>query len=119
MSDLEYEDGDINKVDGPVEEDEVDEEEYVEGDINKVGSDGGIAEKTLRYLLDSVVDDKDAVFIDVEQGRGKDVTFDVHVSPDDVGKIIGRKGRVIQATRTLVKAAGMTEGVSARVEVDD
>lgn len=110
MSDLEYEAGDIN-VSAPTD--------YEDGDINTVEGSGGAAEKTLEYLLDSIVDDKEAVFIDTEKRSDGSVVYEVHVAPDDVGKIIGRKGRVIQSIRSLVKAAGTKDGHNSHVEVDD
>jgi predicted RNA-binding protein YlqC (UPF0109 family) len=111
MSDVEYEKGDINVAD-----DHFDDER---DDVNQVHGAGGSAERTLNYLLDSIVEDKDAVFIDTQTRDDGTVVYEVHVAPDDVGKIIGRKGRVIQAMRSLVKAAGLRDGHRAHVEVDD
>jgi len=41
----------------------------------------------------------------------------VHASPNDMGRLIGRRGRVIQALRQLTRAAGASEGVKATVDV--
>ena len=41
----------------------------------------------------------------------------IHANPDDVGRLIGRRGRVIQALRQVTRAAGATEGVKASVDV--
>ena len=44
-------------------------------------------------------------------------TLLVHASPDDMGRLIGRRGRVIQALRQVTRAAGASEGVRATVDV--
>jgi hypothetical protein len=41
------------------------------------------------------------------------------VDPDDVGKVIGKKGRIAQAMRTLIKASATKEGRNAIVEIID
>jgi predicted RNA-binding protein YlqC (UPF0109 family) len=43
--------------------------------------------------------------------------FDIELEPDDVGKVIGRKGRIIKAIRTVVRAAGGAGGEHVDVEV--
>ena len=43
--------------------------------------------------------------------------YELEVAPDDMGKIIGRQGRMINALRTLVKAAAVRRGVRVNVEV--
>ena len=47
------------------------------------------------------------------------VMLSLHVAPDDMGKVIGRRGRVAQAIRTVVRAAGASEGVEASVDIVD
>ena len=51
-------------------------------------------------------------------GGGR-VDLRLHVAPDDMGKIIGKRGRVAQAIRTVVRAAGAREGVEASVDIVD
>ena len=80
--------------------------------------EGGVPRAVLEYLARSIVDDADSVFVDVEQGRGG-VTLRLHVSPADMGRVIGRRGRVAQAIRTVVRAAGASEGVNAEVDIVD
>ena len=41
----------------------------------------------------------------------------MHANPDDMGRLIGRRGRVIQALRQLVRAAGSADGVKANVDI--
>ncbi len=80
--------------------------------------EGGVSRAVLEYLARSIVDDADSVFVDVEQGRGS-VTLRLHVAPGDMGRVIGRRGRVAQAIRTVVRAAGASEGVNAEVDIVD
>lgn len=73
-------------------------------------------EGLVRYLVTSLVEDSDSVSVTVRDSD-ESVTFEVAVGPDDVGKIIGRQGRIIKAIRTLVRAAGTTGGKQVEVEV--
>jgi uncharacterized protein len=72
----------------------------------------------LEYLASKLVDDPSAVRIDVEDGRGG-VTLRLHVAPDDMGKVIGKRGRVAQSIRTVVRAAGAREGIGVSVDIVD
>jgi len=71
-----------------------------------------VAEHVTRHLAE----DPDAIDIEVEERRGEVELF-VHANPDDMGRLIGRRGRVIQALRQLVRAAGSADGVKANVDV--
>ena len=61
-------------------------------------------------------EEPEAVEIDVEERRD-DVQLLVHASPSDMGRLIGKRGRVIQALRQVVRAAGAAEGIKANVDV--
>jgi uncharacterized protein len=68
------------------------------------------------YLVRSLVDDPESVTIartDTQSG----VLFEVTVAPDDVGKVIGRSGRIIKALRILARAAGSSDDTHVDVEV--
>jgi predicted RNA-binding protein YlqC (UPF0109 family) len=80
---------------------------------------GGMARAVLEYLAKSIVDDPDAVVIELEERRRGDVRLALHVSADDMGKVIGRRGRVAQAIRTVVRAAGAREDVDVSVDIVD
>lgn len=70
------------------------------------------------YLVSSLVDHPEDVRIEKRQSdRG--VAYEVSTNPEDVGKVIGRQGRVIKAMRTLVRAAASLTGSDATVEVLD
>jgi predicted RNA-binding protein YlqC (UPF0109 family) len=79
---------------------------------------GGLSRAVLEYLARSIVDDPDSVIVELEEGR-RALTLRLHVAPSDMGRIIGRRGRVAQAIRTVVRAAGAREGVEAVVDIVD
>ncbi len=58
----------------------------------------------LVFLTRRLVDEPDAVRVERVE-RDDAVVLQLHVAPDDVGKVIGRKGRVARALRTVVRAA--------------
>jgi predicted RNA-binding protein YlqC (UPF0109 family) len=70
----------------------------------------------LRFVTSYLVDDPDKVRIETLEGQ-RAVILQVYVSPEDMGKVIGRNGRVAKALRELIRAAAMREGKSAIVEI--
>lgn len=70
----------------------------------------------VEYLVVNMVDDPDAVSLDVVDGEGSS-TIEVTVAEDDVAKVIGRHGRTIKAVRTLARALAARLGTSVEVEV--
>jgi predicted RNA-binding protein YlqC (UPF0109 family) len=99
------------------EDDEFEDEDEDEGDdFNRVV--GATSKQVLEYLARAIVDEPDAVEVDVSERRGG-VMLSLHVAPDDMGKVIGRRGRVAQAIRTVVRAAGASEGIEASVDIVD
>ncbi len=68
------------------------------------------------YLVRSLVDDVDAVSITRTETSGGEL-FQVSVAADDVGKIIGRSGRIVKALRTLMRAAGSVDGRNVDIEI--
>jgi predicted RNA-binding protein YlqC (UPF0109 family) len=124
-----YEAGDINQSDDVDEvdddiNDEFDDADDSDGDGiadigNEVSSvDGGTPLAVLNYLARSLANDPDAVVIDTEERRGG-VRLNLHVGPEDMGRVIGRRGRTAQAIRTLVNVAGAKDGVQASVDIVD
>ena len=80
---------------------------------------GGVALAVLEYVARHIVDDPDAIRIEVEERRRGGIELHLNVAPDDMGKVIGRRGRVAQALRTVVRAAGASDGVEVNVAIDD
>ena len=104
------------------EDDEDDEEEDDEAEVAAEGNRivGALPKGVLEYLARHIVEDPDGVFVEVSEGRaGTEVELRLHVSPADMGKVIGRRGRVAQALRQIVAAAGNREGVRASLDIVD
>lgn len=72
----------------------------------------------LTYIAQSLVDDPDAVRVEEKQGSYETV-FEVRVAEGDMGKIIGRQGRIIKEIRNLMKAVAQRQGKKVSVEVLD
>jgi len=70
----------------------------------------------VRYIIESLVDSPADVVIE-KKDDGRQTVYEVQVHNDDVGKVIGRQGRVIKAVRTLVRAAASVDGSEATVEI--
>ena len=122
MKDL-YEAGDINQSENADDDfDDVDdiEDEDEDGAGNELSDqeDGGTALAVLTYLARSLSNDPDSVVIETEERRGG-LRLNLHVAPDDMGRVIGRRGRTAQAIRTLVNVAGAKDGVQASVDIVD
>lgn len=68
------------------------------------------------FMAKSIVDEPDQVSVNEVEGD-RTVMFEVKVASSDMGKIIGKRGRVIHAVRSLVQAAAAKEGKRATVEI--
>ena len=72
----------------------------------------------LAYLARQLVDEPDAVSVKEEEREGAIVLM-LSVAKDDVGKVIGRQGRLAEALRTLVAATAHHHGIRATLEIRD
>jgi predicted RNA-binding protein YlqC (UPF0109 family) len=72
----------------------------------------------LEYLARALVDKPDSVEVTSVEGE-RSIILQLRVDPEDVGKVIGKKGRIAQAMRTLIKASATKEGRNAIVEIID
>ena len=72
----------------------------------------------LAYLARELVENPDAVRVETEE-RDDAVVLVLHVAADDVGKVIGRQGRIARALRTLVRASATRDGRRVLVEIAD
>ena len=70
----------------------------------------------LEYIARRLVEHPDQVEVDVIDGD-RSVVLELRVDPDDMGRVIGRQGRVAQALRTLVKVAAVRDGRRVTVEI--
>lgn len=69
----------------------------------------------VEVIAKALVDHPDEVVVD-EKVDGKNVLVELHVAPQDMGKVIGKQGRIAKAIRLVVKAASSKEDL--RVDVD-
>jgi predicted RNA-binding protein YlqC (UPF0109 family) len=76
-------------------------------------------EELLAYLARSLVDDPDAVDVESFEEDDGTIVLELHVAPDDTGKVIGRGGRTVAALRTVMKAAAVREERRVLVDVVD
>lgn len=70
----------------------------------------------LTYLAKAIVDSPDSVQVSEVQGE-RSTILELKVAPDDMGKVIGKQGRIAQALRTIVKAAAVKSGKRITVEI--
>jgi predicted RNA-binding protein YlqC (UPF0109 family) len=70
----------------------------------------------LAYLARELVDDPDAVRVETEE-RDDALLLILHVAPADVGKVIGRQGRIARALRTVVRAGSVREDRRILLEI--
>ena len=71
--------------------------------------------EVLETIISNLVDDKDAVEINQVDGE-KSITFEVKVAEGDMGKVIGRQGRLAKSIRTIMKAFASKEHKKVSVE---
>lgn len=72
--------------------------------------------QTVEYIVRQLVDLPDAVDV-VEIPGDESVTYEVRVAADDLGKVIGKQGRIANAIRTIVKAVAMKDKRKVFVEI--
>ena len=67
-----------------------------------------------------LVDDPSAVeVIQDEPSEDGTIVFHLHVAPDDMGRVIGKQGRIAKALRTVMRAAATRQEAKIAVEIDD
>jgi predicted RNA-binding protein YlqC (UPF0109 family) len=71
----------------------------------------------LTYLAKSLVDHPEDVEVTAVEEDDGEIVLELRVHPEDMGKVIGKRGRTAKAIRTMVKAAATREGTSATVDI--
>ena len=71
----------------------------------------------VEYIVRNMVDHPDAVVVEAGPGRGRSQTIEISLDPEDVGRVIGKGGRNIEAIRAVVKAASIKDHERVNVEV--
>lgn len=70
----------------------------------------------VEVIAKALVDNPEEVVV-TEKGSGKNITVELHVAPTDMGKVIGKQGRIAKAIRSVVKAASSKENIKVDVEI--
>jgi hypothetical protein len=78
-----------------------------------------VSRALLDYVTPWLVDYPDDVEITEVEGEGEAIVYEISVHPDDMGKIIGKRGRIIHSLRALARASAQRDGRSIMVEVVD
>jgi uncharacterized protein len=73
----------------------------------------------LEYMVKELVDNPDNVEIEEEEEDEKTIIFKLKVAEDDLGKVIGKKGRTANALRVVMRAASAKRGKSSIVKIID
>ncbi|MEM0529758.1 MAG: KH domain-containing protein [Candidatus Pararuminococcus gallinarum] len=76
-------------------------------------------DQLLVSIARGLVDDKDAVNVTVDEPNEEGViVYHLHVAPDDMGRVIGKQGRIAKAIRTVMRAAANRQETKVAVEID-
>jgi len=70
----------------------------------------------IEFMAKSIVDNPDDVEVTEEDG-GDHIIFHLKVSEEDMGRVIGKQGRIANAMRTLLKVAAIRKGARAILEI--
>ena len=72
----------------------------------------------LLYVAKQLVDNPEAVTV-TEREDGDNTVLELHVAPEDMGKVIGRQGRIAKEIRTIIKTVAQRDGEKVTVEIVD
>jgi predicted RNA-binding protein YlqC (UPF0109 family) len=85
----------------------------VDVDPNRVPA--ATARDVCEYVVKQIVEEPDGVEVEVND-RGRVTAIEVRVASGDMGRVIGKRGRIAQSIRTVVRAAAARDGVAVDVE---
>ena len=80
---------------------------------------GDIVENVVTYVVTQIVDDADSVQVEIVSDGDDAIVAEVRTAKSDMGRVIGRRGRVARAIRSVASVAGDEEGVSVEVDFLD
>ena len=76
-------------------------------------------EELVKYIIESLVDDKESISVSSVEESAKVTVITVLVNKDDVGKVIGRNGKIASSIRTIVKSASIKSGKRFIVKIGE
>lgn len=118
MSDADVEAASVDESEAAL--DVVEADEVVEADDPAEAIAAGSGERAVavtEYLVKALTDEPDAVSVKSNVSDGT-LRIDVEVAPGDVGRVIGKRGKVAGSVRSLVRSAAHLDGLRAEVEFD-
>ncbi len=80
---------------------------------------GEIVERVVRFIVREIVDNPEAVKVEIVEEGAERVVAEVSTAKSDMGRVIGKRGRVANAIRTIAQVAAEEEGLEATVEFMD
>ncbi|MFQ5516648.1 MAG: KH domain-containing protein [Acidimicrobiia bacterium] len=80
---------------------------------------GEIVERVVGFLVREIVDSPESVGVTIVEEGPDEVVAEVRCAKEDMGRVIGRRGRVARAIRTVAQAAADEEGLTTKVEFID
>ena len=72
----------------------------------------------IKHMADSLVNNPDAAVVTQREEEDGTIELLLHVAPEDMGKVIGKQGRIAKAMRVVLKAAATKEGKKANLEIE-
>jgi predicted RNA-binding protein YlqC (UPF0109 family) len=102
----------VSDEDNTLEDDDFEDEVGAEG--NRIV--GGNAKAVVEHVTRAIADEPDAIEVDLVE-RSDEIALLVHADPSDMGRLIGKRGRVVQALRQVTRAAGAAEGIKVSVDI--
>lgn len=73
-------------------------------------------EELVKFIAESIVDDPSEVTVNRVENNNS-ITVELSVADEDMGKVIGKRGRIAKAIRTVVNAAAAKEGTNVKVDI--
>ena len=84
-----------------------------------MSDNGKIVRNVVEYIISQIVEDEKSVKVDISSSDDENVAIEVRTAPGDMGRVIGKRGRVARAIRTVAQAAADEEGLQSTVEFID
>ncbi len=76
-------------------------------------------EKLLETIVAGLVEDKTAISVKVDEPNADDViVYHLHVAPEEMGRVIGKRGRIANAIRNIMRASAAMQNQKIMVEID-
>jgi predicted RNA-binding protein YlqC (UPF0109 family) len=103
-------------------DDVTDDQPAKDGKLNPITSitlereDNVNMKELIEYMAKALVDDPDSVRVEEIEGTSATI-YELRVAPEDMGRVIGKQGRVANAMRTLLRAAAARQGRRVTLEI--